>query len=319
MLTVLRNLIVILYDAIIRDGSFILKNYIPFSKKKQRDRYVFMVDGKIPHGGMFDRLKGAVSIYAVAKSLGKEFKIYFVYPFELRKYLEPNQYDWTIDEDELCFHFPAARPVRAYGEYKHPVRLWKERKGETHFYYGYDSLDKINAHFGTSYQWGELYRELFRPTLQLQMLIDYYKAEIGGRYMVVHMRFLNLLGDKVETDINPELSAEDKQELMIQCYGKMEELMRKSGLRVMLASDSMTFIHYAVNRSPRIYVVPGRVKHIDTAGTTSDDDNLKMFVDYHLIASAEKVYNIVGKGMWPSAFSEYPAMVGNESFERIFI
>lgn len=37
----LQKSIVILYDAIIRDGSFILKNYIPFSVKKTKGQICF--------------------------------------------------------------------------------------------------------------------------------------------------------------------------------------------------------------------------------------------------------------------------------------
>ena len=33
--------------------------------KKESQSYIFMVDGRIPHGGMFDRLKGLITIYAV--------------------------------------------------------------------------------------------------------------------------------------------------------------------------------------------------------------------------------------------------------------
>ena len=60
--------------------------------------YIFMVDGRIPHGGMFDRLKGLITIYAISKALGKPFKLSWSYPFVLSKYLEPNEYDWPIDE-----------------------------------------------------------------------------------------------------------------------------------------------------------------------------------------------------------------------------
>lgn len=308
-----------LYDSIIRDGAFILRYYLPFSFQKVESRYVLMADGKIPHGGMFDRLKGAISIYAIAKSLHKEFKIYFTHPFDLRTYLQPNSYDWTIDRQQLLFRYPAARPVRAYGEFQNPSRLWKNRNGEAHFYYGYNSLDKINAHFGTHYEWGALYRELFKPTPALQKLIDKYRQDIGGPYVVAHLRFLNLLGDKTETAINPELPSPDKQRLMQRCYEQVATLMRGEGVKLMLATDSMTFINYAQRQNKNIYVVPGTVRHIDTAGVTQEDENLKMFVDYHLIAGASHVYNIVAGGMWPSAFSEYPAMIGHVPFERIRI
>jgi hypothetical protein len=87
----------------------------------------------------------------------------------------------------------------------------------------------------------------------------------------------------------------------------------------MLASDSMLFINYAKNAMEDIYVIPGVVKHIDTAKQVNDSENLKMFLDYYLISNAEKVYSIVSDEMWPSAFPEYAAKIGNIAFERIKI
>ena len=37
-----------------------------------------------------------------------------------------------------------------------------------------------------------------------------------------------------------------------------------------------------------MYIVPGTVKHIDTAGETDDSENIKMFTDYYLISGAQK-------------------------------
>ena len=365
--------------------------------------YLFRVDGRVGHGGMFDRLKGLISVYAVAKAQGKPFRILFTYPFRLETYLEPRDYDWRLREGELSERFPKARPVFAYGECYNPVRIMKKRRRQTHFYYGYNSLDKINEHFGTDYDWGRLYHELFRPTPYLQQYLDHYQKEIGSDYIVVHTRFLNLLGDKTETDINPELPVEQRQALMDQIIEKIESLVDGQGMcglpptpsegrgtraevdgeatctkqckntqhstlntqhyeeqgaggrgqentslqvgtgcalsaatdsqavspslgggkgeasQVMLASDSMTFIAYAQQRMPEVYVVPGTVKHIDTAGKTDDGENIKMFLDYYLIAGAKKVYNIVGPGMWPSAFPEYAAKIGQTEFERIVL
>ena len=35
------------------------------------------------------------------------------------------------------------------------------------------------------------------------------------------------------------------------------------------------------------------------------------------MVDAQKVYSIVGKGLYPSAFPEYSAKIGNKPFERI--
>ena len=201
----LRHLLVQLNDVFIREPQLIWRYYRPFASSPKAKRNVFMVDGRVGHGGMFDRLKGIISVYAISKAQQKDFRIHFSYPFELEKYLEPNEYDWRIDAKTINYHFPSARPLFLYGECYSPRRLFKLRNGEAHFYFGYNILDEVNARYGTNFEWGQLYRELFRPTSYLQQYIDKYQAEIGTDYVVFHARFLNLLGDKVELSINPEL------------------------------------------------------------------------------------------------------------------
>lgn len=340
-----RPFFVRLYDVLWREPKLICKYYIgargkeqgatPTSQtsnlKPQTPLYVFRVDGRVGHGGMFDRLKGMISVYAVAKAQGKGFRVLFTYPFPLEKYLEPRDYDWRLKEGELTEHFPQSRPLFIYGECYHPTRLMKDRRRQTHFYYGFNSLDKINEHFHTNYDWGKLYHELFRPTAYLQQFIDRHQREVGSDYIVVHTRFLNLLGDKTETAINPELPVEEREPYMRRIVEEIKSLIGKGEKeqgegdslrtlnRVMIASDSMTFIDYVKRQIPDVYVVPGKVKHIDTAGRTDDSENIKMFLDYYLIGGAKKVYNIVGPGMWPSAFPEYAAKIGQTEFERIKI
>ena len=316
-----RDILVQLNDVFIREPQLIWRYYRPFASTSKSKRNVFMVDGRVGHGGMFDRLKGIISVYAISKAQQKDFRIHFSYPFELEKYLEPNEYDWRIDAKTINYHFPSARPLFLYGECYSPRRLFKLRNGEAHFYFGYNILDEVNARYGTNFEWGQLYRELFRPTSYLQQYIDKYQAEIGTDYVVFHARFLNLLGDKVELSINPELPEAEREPLMQKLRDKILELKGQmaGSPRIMLASDSMTFINYMLREVPDIYVVPGTVKHIDTAGNTDDSENIKMFLDYHLIAHASKVFNLVAPGMWHSAFPEYASKIGGVKFKRIHI
>ncbi|EGC20182.1 hypothetical protein HMPREF9141_1122 [Prevotella multiformis DSM 16608] len=281
--------------------------------------FVFMVDGRIPHGGMFDRLKGLITVFAVSKALGKPFRLNWSYPFVLSKYLEPNKYDWIIDESQMNFGLLSYKNIIAYGEIVNPSRLCKKRSSETHFYYGYDSLDKVNAHFGTDYKWGELYRELFRPTTYLQRYLERYRTEIGDCYIAIHTRFMNLLGDKTETAVNPELDSDSqKNALVASAVNAIKKISSQHfGMNVLIASDSMVFIEKIKKAMPDVYIVPGTVKHIDTAGETDDSENIKMFTDYYLISGAQKVYSLWHEGMWKSAFPEYAARIGNVSFERV--
>lgn len=281
--------------------------------------YVFMVDGRINHGGMFDRLKGLVTVYAIAKSLGKDFRIDWTYPFDLTKYLEPVSHDWRITEDKMRWGLTDHANIIAYGETANPRRLWKRRSRETHFYYGFNSIDKVNAHFGTCYDWGELYRELFRPTPYLQQYLDYYKQDIGSEYIAIHTRFMNLLGDRVETVGHlVTLSEEEQQKLKEATKAAIEKLMlQHPGKRVMVASDSMEFIKYISSEIPAVYIVPGNAKHIDTVGETDDTENIKIFTDYYFMAGAQHVYSLWHEGMYRSAFPEYSARIGGVEFTRL--
>lgn len=317
---IIRNILIQILDFIYREPKLIYTYYRQPRARRfvQTPRYIFMVDGRVGHGGMFDRLKGLISVYAVAKSQQKDFRIHWTYPFPLEKYLVPNDYDWRVDEASIIYHYPQSRPLFLYGECYSPRRLMKNRRRESHFYYGYNSLKEINERFSSNYDWGALYRELFKPSPYLQKYLDHYQNEIGAGYIAVHTRFLNLLGDKTETDINPELPEEDRKQLMNNAVAKMQKIHAcHSGSRMMLSSDSMTFIHYAKERMADIYVVPGTVKHIDTAGETDDSENIKMFTDYYLLAHAQKVYSLWHEGMWKSAFPEYAAVIGGVEFERV--
>lgn len=318
-----RDIAVRYYDAWVREPRLIWNHYRPFSgKNKEEDYMVFMANGWFPHGGMFDRLKGIVSTYAASKVLGKTFKICFTSPFGLEKYLEPNVYDWRLANEDVTLHYPAARPLFIYGEQSNPGRLLKKRSGEVHVFYGTDALTYINSKYNRQFSFGELYHELFKPTPYLQQHIDLYQKEIGKEYVVVHFRFLNLIGDKTEfASVNPSLPKAEQDDLIEKSITKLKEIeARHGGVRLMLATDSPKFSQLVSHEMPQVYIAPGEIKHIGTAGETSDGANLKMFVDYYLIAGACKVYNLVGPGMWKSAFPEYAAKIGQKPFERsIFV
>lgn len=285
-------------------------------------RYIFMADGRIAHGGMFDRLKGLITVYAIAKSTNHRFCIDWTSPFDLREYLEPADYDWRVDESDMHFGWFGHNVVIAYGEIEDPLVLFRDRKQETHFYYGFNSLGEVNSFFGTHYDWGALYRELFRPTAHLQRYLDLYNEELGSDYIAVHTRFLNLLGDKTETDINPELPADERVALMNGACREVRKIhddycRSNGGTKLMIASDSMTFVSYVKGQMPYAYIVPGNAKHIDTSSEVNDDDNIKMFTDYYLMANANHVYGLWHEGMWKSAFPEYAAMIGGKPFTRV--
>ena len=310
----------LLKNQLYREPSFILKYYIHKVKKLDDSQVVpiiYMADGKMLHGGLFDRLKGIVSIYAVSKIVGKKFGVYFVSPFSLEEYLVPNLYDWKVNDCDLIYSYPFSKPIIAYSEYKNPKRLFKDRGMQVHFYYSWEILNYINQKYGTSFEWTALYHELFRPSDYLLKHVDEVKAEIGAYYFAVHLRFMNLLGDKVESQKDTKLSEEERVELINSCVSKIEQLGSSMKFMAVVFSDSMVFLQEVKKELPEVYVVSGNARHIGTAGKTTDDENLKLFTDMYLMVDAQKVYSIVGKGLYSSAFPEYSAKIGNKPFERV--
>lgn len=312
----IRGMISRLKDVLWREQKMIMRRYLNGKGDCVSKRMVFMADGSMPHGGMFDRLKGAISVYAASQVLSREFKIHFVSPFRLEKYLEPNGYDWMIDD--VCRKWPKSRPVIMYGEFEEPSRLFKARRGETHFFYGYNSLEYINQRYGTQYDWGAIYNELFRPTPLLRRHIDDCKSAIGENYVAIHLRFLNLLGDGNEFACDPTLPVDVQERLKAQALAEIKKIMQNHpGCQFLLATDSTNFSGYVAEQLPEIKFITGEIKHIGTTDNTSDGAVIKMFLDYYMIAESVCVYNIVGPGMWPSAFPEYAAKIGRIPFKRV--
>lgn len=313
------------------EPRYIWANYRPFSfcKKKNSSKYVFMVDGKMNHGGMFDRLKGLISIYALSKVNHADFRIYFSYPFKLEKYLTFNTYNWKIAEEDITYSFPLSRPLIVYGEHVHPSRIFKSRKGEVHYYYGFDSLDKLNRMYKTEFEFGQLYQELFKPTEYLQRYIYLYKSNLSENYVAIHIRFCNLLGDVVEKEgINHILDLERASFLKVKCRDKIIEILRKEGISlklpdrqkysVLLSTDSQLFAEFIQKEIPQVYVVPGEIKHVDTVEETTDAQNIKLFLDYYMLSGAKRIYSLTDENeiLYKSAFPQYSAKIGNVPFKR---
>jgi hypothetical protein len=315
----IRTWAVVLKDKFIREPAFIKNNLIRGVKDTNKAGFVFCVDGLLKHGGLFDQFKGMISVYASAKAQGIPFYLNYSYLINLERYLMPNTYDWRIDEKDVSKTSPFVKPIIMFGEYKNPYRLIKRYDGhQVHFYYGFDSVEDVNQKFGTTYEWGTLYHELFRPTDILQQQIDDLKEAIGEKYVAVHLRFMNLLGDNNERiGENKVLDEVERLSLIQQCRKKIIEIGKENGdSRVLIASDSNVFLDY-ISDEPQVFIVPGRAKHIDNIDGMSEDDDIKLFLDYYALAGAGKVYSIVGENMYRSAFPEYSAKIGGCKFERI--
>lgn len=311
----MNNKFIIILLILRRKWITIWNQYRPFSFAKSKNRYVYISEPYMKHSGLFDKLKGIVSIYALSKIHNTDYYIHFLSPFSLNRYLVPNICKWEIND--IRFNFPSTQLVIANSILKSP--LWKKRKGETHFSYTFDVLEDIKEQFGVYYDWGDLYVELFKPSDYLLGCISLYKNKIGGEYIAIHFRMVNLLGDQTELNMDfKTLPYDERQRLMNDCLDIVYRLKTASGVdHVLVLTDSNFFSEYVKSMASDIYMVPGMIKHVGNTESLDDSDILKVFIDYYLISQARVVYSIVGRGLYKSAFPEYAAKIGHRPFERV--
>lgn len=294
----------------------ILRHYRPFSFKRTNSEYIYVSEPFMKHSGLFDKLKGIISIYALSKVYNIPYKIHFISPFILTKYLVPNDYNWV--PENVHFNYPSSHFYIVNNIFLKP--LWKKMKGENHFDLTYDVVDNINKRFGTSFDWGILYNELFKPSELLQSYLDNYSKIIGKEYIAIHFRMVNLLGDNTEP--NPDfkcLPEQEKIKLIEDCIELIDNLKIKHNKKIVIFTDSNIFSNFISTSHSDYYIVPGTIKHIGNNKKIEDQDAIKVFVDYYLISKADCVISVIGRGLYKSAFPAYAAKIGHRPFERIIL
>jgi hypothetical protein len=285
-----------------------------------RKQIICMYDGRMDHGGIADRLRGVVSSYDVAKRMGYDFRIFFDHPFLLEDYLVPATVDWRITKEELCYNPEDAEAMfcGSNGTLVEPFfqRLWfkkrfREAHKQLHVYTNALLLPR-------SKRYGELFRELFRPSERLEQALAQYSEPLKGGYITVSLRFIGLLDDFTERD-GKHISAEEQQQLMDRCVAQIRKLYDRmeEKKRVLLTSDSTRFLKYAAEQLDFVYYIPGDVVHIDYQDETPDDINMKLFVDMLLISRADEAWLLQTDKMYNSGFPRRAAQITGIPFHHI--
>lgn len=279
---------------------------------------VCMHCGNVRGGGLVDRLRGAVSTYITCRKAGRSFRLLFTHPFELTWYLQPNKYDWTIDQDKLSFAPEKTEVVAcdalpdSASEYRHQRQQLEKalRSGkQTHVY--------SNASYAYADGFAQAFNELFRPTERLQQHLDNIRRDIGSDYFTVSARFGNLLDDFNEEVYSEPLPYGQREELLDSCIGQLAQLQgRHKGLSMVVCSDSATFLAQAREQAGA-YVIDGNVSHIGNDRQHGYEYYEKNFLDFYTIAAARHAYLLRGAGMLGSGFPYAAALVGRKECETI--
>lgn len=279
-----------------------------------RKKAIMMIDGRVLHGGLADRIRGCLGVYALCKQHGIPFFINWVFPFDLTLFLVPNSRDWRIDPREIRYETPASLLFSAFtvglpfGESGMDRRfilknLLHTRHSQYHIY--------SNAILSRS-QWPDLYHELFKPSRMLQEAIDENQTRIGAPYVSFTLRFQQLLGDFKEGNYRI-LEDEERQRLIDRCLEELRTLIDRipASRRILVTSDSITFLDRA-REIPRVYVIPGAVAHMNYQ--EESHTFLKSFVDFYLIMGAEKVHLLLTGEMYNSGFPRFAAEIGGKPY-----
>lgn len=286
------------------------------------NQIIFSCNGFIWHGGLADRLKGIVSIYDWCINNNKEFRINFVHPFRLQDYLIPNKYNWLIDAGDVSYSCHGTEPKVCLMEPRTCNRkeiLNNQYQLLTQWCNNnlYKNLKQIHVYtnmYRDSHDFSLRFNELFKPSDRLQAEINKNLKQLGDKYISISFRFTTIMGDFIDC-AGTEYSEENKVQLLKSCVQAVKEIGRKapSHNKILITADSERFLNYAKDNLEDIYIIPGKVGHIDY--NDSDDVNMKTFLDFMLISRAEKVYLVKNRDMYNSAFAKTAAMVNNKDFE----
>ena len=278
-----------------------------------RRMVILMIDGHTLHGGMADRIKGCLGIYALCKKRDIPFRINWCYPFDLQLFLEPGSYDWRIDPRQIVYETPYSQPVARYTFDLPGEEFWDKRAVARQL--RFDSHTQYHLYTNTMLcrkAWSRSFGELFKPTPLLQQAIDKNRSELNGPYVSFTLRFQQLLGDFREGPF-PVLEESERERLIERCLDKLAELIDRvpESHRILVTSDSITFLN-RVRQLPRTYVIPGEVAHMNYPGESLVF--LKSFLDFYLIMGADEVHLLQTGQMYRSGFPQFAAEIGRKPF-----
>ena len=317
-----------LFNSIFYFTPILLANYrwrhkflIPFYKGKagggRSDKHeravVFMALNETTFsGGLSDRLRGIVSVYAECKRQGRPFRIVFE-PLHLEDYLAPNEYDWRIGEDEIDWDLAKSYPCVLLTYHNDPRNRWQHFVQST-VLRSYFRKHCLQLHVFTNMipsdeEYRTLFHELFKPADDLQQLIGYHQEKLGGKgnYISCTFRFRQLLGDFKE---------EPYIQQCVQTVAHLHELHPEK--RILVTADSHTFLDELMAASlPYVYVMPGKVVHLGFTSDASKAVYMKSFLDMYMISYADIVYLVRDKLMYHSGFPYRAALLGGTNYEEV--
>lgn len=289
-------------------------SFITLNQVITKQSIIAIADNSVPKcGGLVDRLKGIISLFHFSVVTNKRFYINYTFPFNLNKYLVPNEYNWEIILDRYPIY--QFRTLYLIGEMDGERLFSYKGRRSLLIYSNFNLISQLNARYKTDFSFGELFKILFKPSEMVREKVEYVKnAFCLDNYIAIHFRFQQLLGDFRDTN-GDVLDMKGKKKMISDCLSMLNQIQSKhQNMQLLIFSDSSKFIEKCGECG--YTVIPGTIGHIDFCET--DDVFLKTFVDFYLISEARYIYSVILDQMYPSAFPEYASLLNNVPFQRVY-
>lgn len=288
-----------------------------FSLKPPNQKQIIVCfDGLFPHGGLVDRLKGIISFYQIAQTLGYDFKINFNNPFDLSLFLQPNNVDWQIDINNMRWHPTKTKTLYLVNNFDaNPLKLIKNSKAKQ--FYVYANIDYSKTNFPDlnteqlEHKWRADFNQLFKKSELLEAKLN---AITTTPFISFHSRFTTLMGDFKDTTTKV-LSVDEQDDLCNNLVTIINRVKAAHNKNAFVFSDSINFINF-VKQKVQVSSIEGQPFHMDNFNNNNNTDgHLKTLIDFFMIAKSDTVYFLNVKPMYNSSFSKYAAIVGQTNFK----
>lgn len=199
----------------------------------------FILDPKLKHPGLTDRLKAITCMYYVAKINGFKFKLIFESPFRLSDYLDCNKVDWVGSVADVSYSYPSSKMYAYNGMAKMPHLTKSVRQYICYYYIGKNILE-YNHLDNWEKTWADCFHDLFKPSVFLLAEIEKY-GFLPKTYISVHLRFVNAL-ESFEDGYYNSLAVAEQESLIDKCLKCLQRIKAKSNLPLLIFSDSNRFL-----------------------------------------------------------------------------
>ena len=153
---------------------------------------VNIYDNNFYGGGLADRFKGIIASYHFAKQNNINYKLYFVSPFDLIDYLEPNLYNWQCSFNDI-YEFNDNRnniylmsyDSTEYLKSKHKMYfnqiIRNNSSNQLHFY--------TNSNCAYNLSYSKLFNELFKPSIRLSQSLKRFLMKLVINILAFRLDF----------------------------------------------------------------------------------------------------------------------------------